>query len=78
MRVTDDRVARAAAILEGGGTTLARLSGELAEGPAVGRARAFALMALRTVDIDLDGELDGRAECRATPPLSPFMPGLFD
>ncbi len=76
VHVSDSLVSRVTRLLAGGPVALRTLGAVLHNDPANGRARAFALMARRIVDIDLDGPLDGRAECRAAPVAIGRLPSL--
>lgn len=76
VNVPDSLVSRATRLLANGPVPLSTLGASLHNEPANGRARAFALMARRIVDIDLDGPLDGRAECRAAPAAAERLPSL--
>lgn len=44
--------------------------------PSNGRSMVYALMVRRVIEIDLDGALDDRCECRAVPPLPIAMPSI--
>jgi hypothetical protein len=74
VNVPDHLVARAAATLAKGPIALGNLAAILH--PVNGRSLAYALMVRRVVEIDLDGRLDDRAECRAVPPLPIAMPSI--
>lgn len=76
VRVSDSLVSRTIRLLAGGPVALGTLGSILHNDPANGRARAFALMARRFVDIDLDGPLDPRTECRAAPVAVERLPSL--
>ena len=72
--VPDHLVARAAATLAQGPIALGNLAAILH--PVNGRSMAYALMVRRVVEIDLEGTLGDRSECRAVPPLPLAMPSI--
>lgn len=74
VNVPDHLAAIAAATLARGSIALGDLAAILH--PVNGRSMAFALMVRRIVEIDLEGVLDDRAECRAVPPLPLAMPSI--
>lgn len=74
IHVPDQLVARAAATLAHGPIALGNLAAILH--PVNGRSMAYALMVRRVVEIDLDGVLSDRSECRAVPPLPLAMPSI--
>lgn len=74
--VPDTLIAATSALLAGGSASLLTVAGVLSDDYHVGRARAFALMARRVIEIDLETALGPSSECRATPATSSFMPTL--
>ena len=74
IHVPDHLVVRAAATLAQGPIALGNLAAILH--PVNGRSMAYALMVRRVVEIDLDGKLGDRSECRAVPPLPLAMPSI--
>ncbi len=64
------------ALLARGPASLLTVSKVLADDYHLGRARAFALMARRVLEIDLEQQIVPGSECRATPDVSAFMPTL--
>ncbi|MBB4087073.1 hypothetical protein [Sphingomonas carotinifaciens] len=74
--VPDSLVAATSTLLAGGSASLLTVAGVLSDDYHVGRARAFALMARRVIEIDLESPLGPSSECRSTPATSSFMPTL--
>jgi hypothetical protein len=72
--VPDHLVARTAMAVAQGPISLGHL-GDILD-PEFGRKMVYALMVRRIVDIDLDGKLTDRSECRAVLPLPADMPSL--
>ena len=76
IEVSDALVAGVAALLARGPASLLAVANALAHDWHLGRARAYALMARRVVDIDLECALGPSTECRASPAPSSFLPTL--
>lgn len=68
--------ASVSSLLARGPASLLTIANALADNYHLGRARAFALMAQRVLEIDLERQIGPGSECRATPDVSAFMPTL--
>lgn len=76
VHVSDALSANISAMLHRGSASLLSVANALSPEYHLGRAMAFALMAGRTIEIDLEGDLGPWTECRATPRPSPSIHDL--